>query len=55
MNLHDRTRIYVAPKRGTLPYRYRMGLDRPNYNWWHVALGLGCVMALTVVIWWVLR
>lgn len=52
MNLHDRTRIYVAPKREALPRRrYRMGLDRPQYNWWHLAGALTAAVVITVGVW----
>lgn len=46
-------RIYIPPKERDLPRRYRMGLDRPQYNWRHVGAAIGCVVALTGVIWWV--
>jgi len=26
-------RIYIAPKRGRLPRKPRLGLDRPAYTW----------------------
>lgn len=48
-------RIYVAPKRGQLPRKYRLGLDRPNYNWRALSyVLLGCAV-ITGLIWLGLR
>lgn len=47
-------RIYVPPKRGPLPRKYRLGLDRPNYNWWHLGIAVAALAAVTAGVWVVL-
>jgi hypothetical protein len=53
--MDTKDRIYVAPKRGQLPYRYRMGLDRPNYNWRHASIAITVCALIGIIAWLVLR
>lgn len=48
-------RIYIPKVRGPLPRKYRLGLDRPNYNWRAVSyLLIGCTI-ITGIVWLVMK